>query len=172
MTSDRQISANRRNALRSTGPKTEAGRNRVSQNARKHGLNTEPPAALIVSFYRLIMDNPDANYDPLMADAVSQAAYHLAETEASLYRVRNSENLLLADWYEFETARIGDPARFRALCDEEHCNRMEAFDRSGIDWMEPGWRLNMLRKLTRYRNHAEVRRRKALRQWIEAQRQR
>ena len=41
MTSYRQIEANRRNALKSTGPKTEAGK-RVSRcNAARHGLTAE-----------------------------------------------------------------------------------------------------------------------------------
>jgi hypothetical protein len=41
MTSIRQIESNRRNALRSTGPKTETGKQRSSQNAVRHGLTAE-----------------------------------------------------------------------------------------------------------------------------------
>ena len=41
MTSVRQIEANRRNALASTGPKTESGKQRASQNAVRHGLTAE-----------------------------------------------------------------------------------------------------------------------------------
>ena len=41
MTSARQIEANRRNALASTGPKTEEGKQRASQNAVRHGLTAE-----------------------------------------------------------------------------------------------------------------------------------
>jgi SEC-C motif-containing protein len=40
MASDHQIAANRRNALRSTGPRTEAGRRAVSVNALKHGFRS------------------------------------------------------------------------------------------------------------------------------------
>ena len=39
MASERQIEANRRNALKSTGPKTEAGREESRKNALKHGLS-------------------------------------------------------------------------------------------------------------------------------------
>jgi hypothetical protein len=38
MTSDKQIDANRQNALRSTGPKTPEGKDAVRLNALKHGL--------------------------------------------------------------------------------------------------------------------------------------
>ena len=41
MTSFRQIEANRRNALRSTGPNTEAGKTRSRRNAVRHGLCAE-----------------------------------------------------------------------------------------------------------------------------------
>jgi hypothetical protein len=41
MTSFRQIEANRGNALRSTGPKTEAGKRRSRRNSVRHGLTAE-----------------------------------------------------------------------------------------------------------------------------------
>jgi hypothetical protein len=41
VTSFRQIEANRRNALRSTGPTTEDGKRRSRQNAVRHGLSAE-----------------------------------------------------------------------------------------------------------------------------------
>jgi hypothetical protein len=41
MTSFRQIEANRRNALKSTGPTSEAGNRRSGRNAVRHGLTAE-----------------------------------------------------------------------------------------------------------------------------------
>ena len=41
MTSFRQIEANRRNALRSTGPRTEDGKRQSRRNALRHGLTAE-----------------------------------------------------------------------------------------------------------------------------------
>jgi hypothetical protein len=41
MTSLRQIEANRCNALKSTGPTTESGKQHSSQNAVRHGLTAE-----------------------------------------------------------------------------------------------------------------------------------
>jgi hypothetical protein len=41
MTSLKQIEANRRNAMKSTGPKTEAGKKQSRRNAVRHGLTAE-----------------------------------------------------------------------------------------------------------------------------------
>ena len=41
MTSLRQLEANRHNALKSTGPKTEDGKERTRRNALRHGLTAE-----------------------------------------------------------------------------------------------------------------------------------
>jgi hypothetical protein len=41
MTSLKQIEANRRNALKSTGPRSKEGKQRASRNAFRHGLTTE-----------------------------------------------------------------------------------------------------------------------------------
>src|SRR5262249_18803484 len=55
MTSFRQIEANRRNAISSTGPKTEDGKRRSRHNAVRHGLTAETvvspcPASLPIAF--------------------------------------------------------------------------------------------------------------------------
>jgi hypothetical protein len=41
MASERQIAANRRNASKSTGPRTEAGKMRASHNALRHGMASQ-----------------------------------------------------------------------------------------------------------------------------------
>ena len=47
MASDAQISANQRNSLLSTGPRTERGRRISSQNARKHGMRAAREKAML-----------------------------------------------------------------------------------------------------------------------------
>ena len=47
MTSYRQIEANRRNALNSTGPRTESGKHQSRRNAVRHGLTAETVIGLL-----------------------------------------------------------------------------------------------------------------------------
>ena len=48
MTSLRQIESNRRNALKSTGSKTETGKLRSTKNAVRHALTAERPSSSLV----------------------------------------------------------------------------------------------------------------------------
>ena len=65
MTSFRQIEANRRNALRSTGPKTEDGKRRSRQNAVRHGLTSETVVAALedIEDYQAFEAAVIADYD-------------------------------------------------------------------------------------------------------------
>lgn len=47
MTTDRQLQANKLNALKSAGPKSARGKKQASQNALRHGLSTPLPLYLI-----------------------------------------------------------------------------------------------------------------------------
>jgi hypothetical protein len=59
MASEKQVAANRRNAQRSSGPKTAAGKARAARNGLQHGLLAQPPVL------------PDE--DPAMFEAHAQA---------------------------------------------------------------------------------------------------
>jgi hypothetical protein len=65
VTSFRQIEANRRNALRSTGPKTEDGKRRSRRNAIRHGLCAETVIEIVedVEDYRAFEAAIIADYD-------------------------------------------------------------------------------------------------------------
>jgi hypothetical protein len=65
VTSFRQIEANRRNALRSTGPTTEDGKRRSRQNAVRHGLSAETVVEIVedIDDYRDFEAAVIADYD-------------------------------------------------------------------------------------------------------------
>src|SRR5258705_5873093 len=69
MTSFRQIEANRRNAIRSTGPSTDEGKRRSRRNAIRHGLCAETVIENIedVEDYRAFEAAVIADYDAQMA---------------------------------------------------------------------------------------------------------
>lgn len=74
MTSDRQIAANRRNAGRSTGPRTGAGKQTVARNALRHGLAAT------------------AHHSPALADELDRLANALGDEHAD---AAQRERLLL-----------------------------------------------------------------------------
>ena len=84
VTSKRQLAANRRNAARSTGPKTGAGKKKASRNSKKHGLNSEPDPAEVVLFYRIILQEADAELEFSMPGEREAAALDLANAEVRL----------------------------------------------------------------------------------------
>src|SRR5438105_12819527 len=65
MTSFRQIEANRRNAIRSTGPNTEEGKRRSRRNAVRHGLCAETAIEHVeaIEDYRAFEAAVIADYD-------------------------------------------------------------------------------------------------------------
>jgi len=172
---DRKISANRANALGSTGPKTAAGKRRASKNARRHGLNCPPEAEDVRAWYRVILDDASAEPNPIDQTSRQRAAHHLAEAEAQLRRVRDAEAYVLweiandgeaegdsphAELYEF--VRAGHDFSVLDAIDR----RMFRFILRYSDWQIADRRRRM-RTLSRYRAEAEARRRKALRRLID-----
>jgi hypothetical protein len=65
MTSYRQIEANRRNALKSTGPRTEAGKEVSRRNAVRHGLTAETVIGVLedAEDYKVFEAAITADYD-------------------------------------------------------------------------------------------------------------
>ena len=71
MATEAQIAANRRNANRSTGPRSAAGKARVARNAFRHGLAA-----------RLVAGTPSAARVRQLADALLGAGPHSEESRA------------------------------------------------------------------------------------------
>lgn len=142
MTSDRQYTANRQNALRSTAPRTASGRIRSSQNATTHGLTAT----------RVVLDGEDEEEFQNLQAAIRQefeaqkprGALELqliAQVAATLWRLRrvpeietalfdylatvqqNETESAASDPFPFKidtstlTAQAGAGARFGRVCD-------------------------------------------------------
>ena len=97
MVSERRIEANRKNAQRSTGPRTSAGRARSSMNALRHGITGQVSIATVEDraahdkFIQEIIDRLRPE-DPLEL----QFASLIAEDFWRLQRIRAVENDILA----------------------------------------------------------------------------
>jgi hypothetical protein len=65
MTSFKQFEANRRNAFKSTGPRTDAGKSRSRRNSLRHGLAAETVVEILEDLedYRAFEANIIADYD-------------------------------------------------------------------------------------------------------------
>jgi hypothetical protein len=93
MASERQIAANRRNARKSTGPRSGAGKTRASRNAYRHGLTlsitstTEYAKQLETLVRKIAGDTKDA--------LKLERARAIAQAELELARVRRAKVALI-----------------------------------------------------------------------------
>lgn len=87
MASPKQIAANRRNAARSTGPRTAAGKAKAASNARRHGFTVRVPEAEVAGMMSLILggitDGPSA-----LTEIDWEATAELARAELDLARIK------------------------------------------------------------------------------------
>jgi hypothetical protein len=94
MASEKQIAANRANAMRSTGPKTVAGRLKSSRNAFRHGLSgparSDPMTLAKVDDIAHVLAGEQATEDQL----TSVADFTRAQLE--LLRIRSTRTELMA----------------------------------------------------------------------------
>lgn len=94
MTSAQKIEANRVNARASTGPKTRAGKARVSQNARRHGLNlsvlADPTLSEEVESLAAEIAGRGANNE------IKGIARRIAEAQVDLVRIRQARHELIS----------------------------------------------------------------------------
>jgi hypothetical protein len=107
--SDRQISANRRNALKSTGPKSRAGKKRAAGNSLRHGLSiiSVPECEAVESVARRIAGD-------IASDAVLGHARAAARAHIHLARVRALETEIINRTFRFGTLELRSPFRSKA----------------------------------------------------------
>lgn len=90
--------ANRRNARRSTGPKSAVGKAVVSRNALRHGLavpvELDPALAPEIERFAQEIVGADASL------ARIQRARRIAEAQVDIMRIRRTKNALLSDPHE------------------------------------------------------------------------
>jgi hypothetical protein len=93
MASERQIAANRRNARKSSGPRSGAGKKRASRNAYSHGLTLSitSTAAFAKQLDKLARQIARDIGDPILLER----ARAVAEAEFDLARVRRAKVALI-----------------------------------------------------------------------------
>jgi hypothetical protein len=176
MASERQIAANRRNARRSTGPRSSVGKKRASRNAYRHGLNlsitsTAAYAKLLDKLVRKIAGNTN--------DAiVLERARSVAEAELDLARVRRAKVSLIeraSAFGELDPPQLSSTVppivRFLSALDRNRISSLpEPIDASATMPSQQPDRsaeavrrvLPELRKLDRYEHRAAARRDRAV----------
>lgn len=152
MATQRQISANRKNAERSTGPSTDAGKAASSRNALRHGLTAK----------RFLLDGEDPDEYELMrrgfhADFKPSGAMqehivdNLADAFWRLRRVPAFEAALL-EWHKYQykgIVGIVTPEMARRDRFEEDLPRLD-LRKALCEWVIPN---DVLAKLSRYEAH-------------------
>jgi hypothetical protein len=149
MATERQIAANRRNALRSTGPRSPGGKRQSRHNAYRHGLSLSiiSNADFAKRLEKLALKIAAGSRDPL----VLECARKLAESVFELTRVRRAQVALIE----------------RALALDE-IDAPQAVSAGGTRRFAQSLRriLPDLRKLERYETHAAAVRDRAIREMM------
>jgi len=93
MASERQIAANRRNARKSAGPRSGAGKKRASRNACRHGLtlNITSTAVFAKQLDKLVREIAGDTEDAMLLER----ARAIAQAELDLARVRRVKVALI-----------------------------------------------------------------------------
>jgi hypothetical protein len=112
MTSYRQVEANRRNAIKSTGPKTEAGKQASRGNAVRHGLTAETVIGALENAedYKAFEAAVTADYDAQSA-VERELVLRLASVLWRLRRVTTMETGL----FEIQAEHLSDSRQSRKL---------------------------------------------------------
>ena len=112
MTSYRQIEANRRNALRSTGPRTDAGKQVSRRNAVRHGLTAETVIGALED-----AEDYKAFEVAILADYDAQSAVErelVLRLASILWRLRRA-NAMETGLFEIQAEHLRDHRQSRQL---------------------------------------------------------
>lgn len=120
MTSQARIEANRQNAQRSSGPRSDAGKATAAMNAVKHGLTAksillrdEDAAAYAALHAALLADlAPVGAWEKVLAERAIQAAWRLMRTgraEAEMLETAMASHAQFAMWAACTTLTEGRP---------------------------------------------------------------
>ncbi len=170
MASERQIAANRRNARKSAGPRSGAGKKRASRNAYRHGLtlNITSTAVFAKQLDKLVREIAGDTEDAMLlerARAIAQAELDLARVRrvkvalierASAFGELDPPTLTVTQMIRllnaFDRGRPIVPKSLATMPSQEPYRSAEAVRRV----------LPELRKLDRYEHRAAVRRDRAV----------
>lgn len=99
MASAKQIAANKRNAARSTGPRSSSGKKRVSRNAYRHGLSQSVTSLreLQEELDERALELAQGSRDPLTLEN----ARRVAEAELDVWRARWAKTGFIARTFVF-----------------------------------------------------------------------
>jgi hypothetical protein len=122
MTSDRKTASNRKNAQKSTGPRSELGRRHSSRNAFRHGLaiaiGSNPSDSKDIEALATTLERRSG------VPNVGEFARQIAEAEIDLLRIRKLRALIFAPVNSNPKAQLAD---FSEL--DESLAKLERYDR-------------------------------------------
>ncbi len=129
MTSPTKVASNQRNAAKSTGPRSRAGKSMAALNAITHGLSAQltydpETSARISEITDLILEGSPRT------ETTTSIARQAAEAQVMLERVREAKHLI---WHEVAShTHIVKRGKYHDLNDPNEMNKLEDNIREGI----------------------------------------
>ena len=184
MASEAKITANRRNARKSTGPRTNEGKGRSRMNAIRHGLTADETLIAgedfseYAGFFREMLDHfePDGPLESSLVERITIALWRLkrvTKLEAGMFalgRAQIKQDRLLSDERSLQAEIIEDNPKQHSR-DIEHENdpqvverrralkirkfRREELPTLGLTFVRDSIGSNAFTKLSRYEAHIE-----------------
>lgn len=173
MSSRDQTTKNRKNAQRSTGPKTSDGKKIVSRNALRHGATARPSSESTLAWLRVITNDPHISLAEVTEGGDHNfRAFVLAEAEARLCIAQDALTTFETD-EEKRVLERRSALQSGAILVERFIKGQNDLPQGtavplyiSLEEIKAAERTKRL--LGRYLSEAKSRRKKAFRTWIEA----